>query len=178
MNVAYSLTLNLENKNKVFFDQQGFVNYVFSIDSQVLPNYASAKLPADPTRFYTNITEVQVVTKEYDSRYNSKYIRNAKDINLVKSLFDTKAISSVSALPNNTNSILSLDDNAILSLFKKKTFFISENRKYLLIDDSPLWRKNYGDLQPISGDKVVMNYSLEVVDECTEKGIVRVDALQ
>lgn len=118
------------------------------------------------------------MTKEYDSRYNSKYIRNAKDINLVKSLFDTKAISSVSALPNNTNSILSLDDNAILSLFKKKTFFISENRKYLLIDDSPLWRKNYGDLQPISGDKVVMNYSLEVVDECTEKGIVRVDALQ
>jgi len=106
------------------------------------------------------------MTKEL--RYNSKYIRSEKDINLVKSLF--------AALSENTN-ILSLDDNAVLSLFKKKTFFISENGKYLLIDDSPLWRKNYGDLQPISGDKVVMNYSLEVVGECTEKGIVRVDAL-
>ena len=57
---------------------------------------------------------------------------------------------------------------------KGSHFWLARNRTCLLSDNTPLWRKSFGEMEMISGKEVLEEFSLEVIDECIEKGVVKI----
>lgn len=55
-------------------------------------------------------------------------------------------------------------------------FWITKDGKYLLSANTQLWQKRYGPMSPITGKDVLERFTLEEIDECTEKCIVKIEA--
>lgn len=53
-------------------------------------------------------------------------------------------------------------------------FWLTRDGTCLLSNNSALWRSDFGELDMISAKKVLEIFSLEIIDECIEKGVVRV----
>lgn len=90
----------------------------------------------------------------------SKYIKTIRDLNFVRSFKDSPS---------------SFDDKAIEKFFKEKTYYLTEDKKHLLDVNSASWRKSYGKLLPVTGDKILKKHSLSVLNECSEKNVVRLE---
>ena len=53
-------------------------------------------------------------------------------------------------------------------------FWLTKDEKILLDNNSPLWRKDFGEMHPIAGKEALERFGIEAIDDCTEKGVVRV----
>ena len=102
----------------------------------------------------------------YNSYINKNNINN--DINLLKSLVKAKKFWE---LLNRNNNILS--DSFVEGLFKSLVFYITLDSKYLLTSTNSYWSRHYGKMHKISGLIVLKKYGLSVIDECTEKCVVK-----
>lgn len=55
-------------------------------------------------------------------------------------------------------------------------FWITKDKKFLLSCNTQLWQSRYGPIDPISGKEVLEKFTLEEIDECTERRIIRIEA--
>jgi hypothetical protein len=89
-----------------------------------------------------------------------------------KKLIGLDGIEDWYELPNRI--IHPWDNPNWIPMIKQATFYYNEDESLLLSDNGPIWEHNFGELHSVLGEAILKVCTNEQIDDCIERGVVRV----